>query len=82
MEPRNFILSIAEQFNDQFKAPLNFDHQCLMECVQCFYDFIGRMLNLFRNYRPLENDLIHDLDSIELKDEHISLKEKRKERSS
>ena len=76
MKPQEFVWNITELFSEKFKSLLNFPSQHLIDMVRHLYDFIGRILNSFKQYLPLENDLISVLDFVELKDGYVGLKEK------
>ena len=46
--------------------------------VDDFFDYFGKIFNSLKQYLPLENELVNDLDFVELKDTYVILKQKMK----
>ena len=73
-----FISSLSDSISSKFKRLQEEDGQVQVEFVSMFYDFIGKILNLLKDYLPLEDKLIEILDFIDLKDPLSAFKQKLK----
>jgi len=76
MSHEQFIDNIIEELGEKYRVLNQQDISVRTEFVSIFYLFIGKILNLMREYLPLKDPLIDILDFVELKDEFPVLKSK------
>lgn len=77
MSVQDFIKNISD-LNKEFKL-LELETKDIQKMfVDDFFDYFGKILNSLKQYLPLENELVNDLDFVELKDTYVILKQKMK----
>jgi len=78
LEPQEFISNLVSSISSKFSIFEEESKKIQEDFSYIFYDFIGKILNLLKDYLPFQDKLIDILDFVELKDPMVIFKKKLK----